>query len=164
MQQHTEEEQDEREEQEQKQEEEEIQHEAQQQEDEWEHYQEQNEQHDEVEPGEKQQRQQVVLEVQEQEIFTNCYRRQFFTGDEDDFYVIELVPRNDSRIIFYQKFKGLGVRTEYEGNILLYKECNKHLTIEDSSDANSVDICLPSFMWFILKDENVHREYGNNIW
>ena len=95
----------------------------------------------------------------------NCYRRSLNSeSDTENLYNIVFSETNVSDINFHRKFNSLGDSSNYSGVVTLCKECNIHLTSNGLGEYNTIVACWPSFIWFLLKDRNIHQEYGIAIW
>ena len=93
----------------------------------------------------------------------NCFRKKY---DQNSPYLIELHTCQKKDIILRQKFKHVHATKrvpECNEEVKLCKECFTFLTSRNG-DSYHTQNCWPSFVWYVLQDENVRSIYGCNVW
>jgi len=97
------------------------------------------------------------------EICENCHRKQY--PENNSFYSITFLHRRSDEIKKNKKFKTIRCSTaEPSFNVKLCEQCDCHLVSGDSKQSNDYNAVWPSFIWFILKNEDIHKHYGSYIW
>jgi hypothetical protein len=99
----------------------------------------------------------------------NCMRTQSqFLIDEHE-YKLNLEVFSTLDIYNRRKFRNPSVPTTNDPdnalNIMLCDECAQHLIlIEHSQTANRMEYAWPAFVWFLLTNSEIKREYNAAIW
>ena len=91
----------------------------------------------------------------------NCYREQQDQNTDNHLYNIQFIQQNKNNIKSHKKFKDTASFTDNtKETYLLCKECNEYLTLSCGEIDDDASVTWCSFIWTILKDENIHKNYG----
>lgn len=98
----------------------------------------------------------------------NCNRRQSQYllnryGEESE-YSIDFRHCSSDEIRSRRSFKNVTRSTRPVIQYTLCSQCAEHLVSENNTMAKLCINTWPGFIWFLLKDEDIHSNYGSSIW
>ena len=98
----------------------------------------------------------------------NCNRRQSQYllnryGEESE-YSIDFRHCSSDEIRSRRSFKNVTRSTRAVVQYTLCSQCAEHLVSENNTTAKLCINTWPGFIWFLLKDEDIHSNYGSSIW
>lgn len=72
------------------------------------------------------------------------------------------IPLNETnrRSLKRKTYKYIDRPSSSDGDVILCTECTTYLTTEDSSD----DVSWPSYIWYLIQNEDIQQNYGEDIW
>ena len=93
----------------------------------------------------------------------NCHRRNH-PCLQDSFYDVQFHIRSSDNIVRKRTFKHVRYNQSNPVDYTFCTECNSYLSPDHNVDTNHDTIVWCSFIWSLLANVDIHKEYGKQIW